>query len=133
MKIDVRWHDPNQTIILVNFYEGWTTGDFRAAREAIIQLALTVEHAICVIMDATGTHVPSDFIAYAGDLTRQGPRPMMNVALYVIVTPNRLIQTMYHAFLRVQGAGLFTNRLTLAETQEKALALTQERLAQISS
>ncbi len=125
MSIDVRWAGAGQTVIIASLPPAWEVEDFEHARCRIIRMALSVEHPIAVILDGTGTRLPASFISYATALTRKGPRPAQNIGLYVIVTPNRLVQSMYHAFLRVQGAGVFANRLTLVNTLEEALALIE--------
>lgn len=132
MSIDVRWADGEQTVIIASLPPTWQVEDFEHARRRIIRMALTVEHPIAVILDGTGTRLPANFIPYATTLTRSVPRPVQNIGLYVIVTPNRLIQSMYRAFLRVQGAGVFANRLQLVETLEEALAATESEHPQTS-
>lgn len=127
MTIDVFWHDSTQTVLVMHLPKTWTTQDFAAARETIIDMARAVVHPIYVILDGTETQLPPNFIPYASQLIRQGPRPMTNVSLYVFVTPNRTIKAMYNAFMRVQGAGLFTNRLVMASTWEAARAMIPEQ------
>lgn len=118
--------------IIASLPPAWQIEDFEHARRAIIRMALAVDHPIAVILDGTGTHLPANFIPYATTLTRSGPRPVQSIALYVIVTPNRLVQSMYRAFLRVQGAGVFANRLQLVETLEEALAAAESEHPQTS-
>lgn len=132
MPFEISWVDPSQRVILMALPESWRVEEFDAATKEVIRLARSVEHAICVIVDGTETTLPANFIPYAAVLTRKGPRPVDNVELHIIVTPNRLIQSMYGAFLRVQGAGLFANRLAMVDTLAAALNLAEERLKQIT-
>ncbi|MBN2472595.1 MAG: hypothetical protein JXN59_17855 [Anaerolineae bacterium] len=132
MSIEVRWASPAQEAIIASLPPRWEVEDFERARHAIIRLGRSVDHPVVVILDGTGTRLPANFIAYATTLTRKGPRLLQNAILYVLVTPDRLIQSMYSAFIRVQGAGLFTNRLQLVSTLEEALTLTRSTLKEAS-
>ncbi|GAB4574557.1 MAG: hypothetical protein Kow0077_21730 [Anaerolineae bacterium] len=121
MTIPVYWLDNAQTIMVADFPALWTLEQFKAMRQQVIALARSVDHQIVVILNGEKSQqIPPNFIPYAGMLIRERERPITNVRAYFIVTHNRLIRTMYEAFVRVQGTGTFGNRLFLVSTLEEA-------------
>jgi hypothetical protein len=123
MSVHVKWADPSQHIIHLEFQRGWSWGDVRTAIQRADDLIVSVPHTVHLMIDIRKAGgLPRDFMTAAGELFSQGDaRP--NEGKRVVVGAGPFIRMAYNGLASVYGHKLGARPFLFADNTEQAHAL----------
>ena len=99
MKIHVDWGNPEETILVWTFENGWGTTDFKEVLPISIEMLSSKEHTVDVLADFQRTFTrPTNLIALAQLGVGQAPP---NIGQVVIISRSTFWQWMYQVFSRL--------------------------------
>lgn len=120
MSIGVRWGNPAQTIIHLEFKRGWKWQDVYAALQQADDMITSVEHVVHLLIDVRGAGgIPVDFMTVAGDMFAQGSaRP--NEGKRVVVGAGTLGRLAYNGLASAFSRQLKNRAFLFASSMDEA-------------
>ena len=122
MGITPLWDNDEHTIIRVVFEGRWTSDDFYAAFEPMVNMVEREAHPVVIILDyRESRNPPKDFLLFEGHAPENAPS---NQALLIVLGANALIQSLFNLLRRIipRVAPDFIMVGTLEEAYERAYA-----------
>lgn len=103
MKVDVKWHDPeDKTLIYYVFHRGWGWEDVYQALNTAGELIGTVPHVVDVIMDfQEASMLPKDALSKIHWAFKNEKKP--NIGITVVIAPNTFLKSLVSMAKRIWG------------------------------
>lgn len=126
MSIQIKWANPEQTAILLEFERGWSWDDLYGAIKRADNLITSVSHTVNLIIDIRQAGgLPRDFMRVASDVFEQGEaRP--NEGMKIVVGAGWLIQGAYNTFQKVYGHRLQNRPFIFASSLDEAYTMLEK-------
>ncbi|MBC8100882.1 MAG: hypothetical protein H7Y11_15690 [Armatimonadetes bacterium] len=130
MAVEVRWYDPEQTIILWKLIGRWTWEEFYPVYDQAIALRQSVSHRTDSITDFTHTsHLPPHIITHSKAIAQR--RIKYDMGMNVFITYNTLLVRMFKISLTVYP--FIGRNYRIVNTEAEALALIYALRAEAAS
>ena len=125
MKIQVNWHNEQQTVLYYSFEVGWDWKDMYDAFAQARDMMESVDHHVNIIMDLSHVSlIPKGALAkirWAFESPKQ-----KNIGLTVVVTPSSFIKSMIDLGTKLWGRAVKQWSVVFVTTLEEAYMLIEE-------